>query len=62
MHASFSIRSSQPGQRKQVGNREEAGMKFSRAAGGRMLISALLAETRDPGGDGEDQASIRGRQ
>lgn len=49
--ASFSIRSSQPSQMKQVGSREEVGMKVSRAGGGRMLVSALLAETRDPGGD-----------
>lgn len=61
MHASFSIRSRQPGQMKQVGSREEAGMKLSRATGDRMLISALLAETGGPGGDREDQASIRGR-
>lgn len=44
-HASFSIRSNQPGQMKQVGDREEAGTKLSRATGGRMLVSALLAET-----------------
>lgn len=42
MRASFSIRRRQPGQMKLVGSREEAGMKLSRATGGRMLISALL--------------------
>lgn len=51
MHASFSIRSNQPGQMKQVGSREEAGLKLSRAAGGRVLVSALLAETGVSGGD-----------
>lgn len=61
MRASFSIRRRQPGQMKLVGSREEAGMKLSRATGGRMLISALLAKTRDPGGDREGQARIRGR-
>lgn len=61
MCASFSIRRRQPGQMKLVGSREEAGMKLSRATGGRMLISALLAETGDPGGDREGQARIQGR-
>lgn len=51
VHASFSIRSNQPGQMKQVGSREEAGLKLSRAAGGRVLVSALLAETGVSGGD-----------
>lgn len=45
LHASFSIRSNQPGQMKRVGDREEAGTELSRATGGRMLVSALLAET-----------------
>lgn len=43
LHASFSIRSNQPGQMKQVGDREEAGTKLSRAAGGRMLVLALAS-------------------
>lgn len=50
VHASFSIRCHQSGQMKQVGHREEVGMKLSRATGSRMLVSALLAETGNPGG------------
>lgn len=38
LHASFSIRSNQPGQMKQVGDQEEAGTKLSRASGSRMLV------------------------
>lgn len=43
LHASFSIRSNQPGQMKQVGDREEAGTRLSRATGGRMLVLALAS-------------------